>query len=145
MLSENPYCETLIASVKVYNLDRGSSAKYLRIDCPWCLDNTGKADTKGHCHFYLDNSVSRCMRCGEWGTVRYLFATLGLILPSDYGERANFPGLFKNDISTRLAAFGVRPPLKFNHAPEIEFPKGTIPLSVLHPRFLLHHKILRKI
>jgi hypothetical protein len=145
-VAANPYAETLISSVKVYNLDRGSSAKYLRIDCPWCGDNTGKPDTKGHCHFYLDNSVSRCMRCGEWGKVRYLFAALGLILPSDYGERANFPGLFKSDIATRLAAFGNhRPPLKFNHAPEIEFPEGTVPLSRLNSRFLLHEKILRKI
>jgi hypothetical protein len=146
VVSANPYAETLISSVKVYNLDRGSSAKYLRFDCPWCGDNTGKADTKGHCHFYLDNSVSRCMRCGAWGTARYLFAALGLILPSDYGDRANFPGLFKSDISTRLAAIGGQhAPLKFNNPPEIDFPEGTISLSHLNSRFLLHQKILRKI
>jgi len=141
----NPYAETLISSVKIYNLDRGSSAKYLRIDCPWCADNTGKPDSKGHCHFYLDNSVSRCMRCGEWGTVRYLFSALGLILPSDYGERPNFPGLFKSDISTRLSSFSTRSSLKLNPAPEIDFPKGTTPLFHLNSRFLLHAKILRKI
>ena len=145
-VSANPYAETLISSIKVYNLDRGSSAKYLRFDCPWCGDNTGKLDTKGHCHFYLDNSVSRCMRCGEWGTVRYLFAKLGLVLPSSYGDRTNFPGLFKTDISTRLAAVsGSRPPQKFTLPPEISFPEGTLPLSYLDSRFLLHRKILSKI
>jgi hypothetical protein len=146
LVSENPYAETLISSVKVYNLDRGSSAKYLRFDCPWCGNNTGKSDTKGHCHFYLDNSVSRCMRCGEWGTVRYLFTTLGLVLPSEYGDRPNFPGLFKSDISTRLGLVsGRRPPTKFNIPPEIDFPEGTVPLSHLSSGFLLHRKILRKI
>lgn len=85
------------------------------------------------------------MRCGEWGTVRYLFSTLGLVLPSEYGERINFPGLFKNDISTRLATHGNRHPPKLTHPPEIEFPPGTVPLSHLHSRFLLHEKILRKI
>jgi hypothetical protein len=144
-VAANPYAETLISSVKIYNLDRGSSAKHLRIDCPWCGENTGKPDTKGHLHFYLDNSVSRCMRCGAWGKVRYLFASLGLILPADYGERANFPGLFRKDIATRLASFGARPFSKLNEAPEIDFPEGTVPLSALNDHFLLHRKILNKI
>ena len=86
------------------------------------------------------------MRCGEWGTVRYLFAKLGLVLPSSYGDRTNFPGLFKTDISTRLAAVsGSRPPQKFTLPPEISFPEGTLPLSHLDSRFLLHRKILSKI
>jgi hypothetical protein len=85
------------------------------------------------------------MRCGEWGTVRYLFSALGLVLPSSYGERTNFPGLFKTDISTRLAAPNSRPSFKFTHPPEIDFPEGTVPLSHLSSRFLLHEKIVRKV
>jgi hypothetical protein len=85
--SDNRYAETLIGSVKVFNLDRGTSSRYLRINCPWCEEATGKADTKGHLHFYLDNSISRCMKCGSWGTVQRLFERLRLTLPLDLKDR----------------------------------------------------------
>ena len=146
---DNPYAEILCSSVKVFNLDRGSSTRYLRLNCPWCGDKFGKEDTDGHLNFYLDNSVSRCMRCSAWGNVQRLFTTLGLRLPLDLGFAFNIPGLVKTRLNELLAPVRPvalnRPTRVFEEPPEIELPPSSLPLQQLCNKLAIHRRVLNRI
>jgi hypothetical protein len=139
---DNPYAEILISSIKVYNLDRGTNQRYLRIDCPWCAENFGKIDTSGHCHFYLDSSIARCMRCGAWGTVPVLFRRLGLVVPARYAAPVTFPGLLREKFDLLFNTRTTAPNLndKIPEPPEIELPYGTLELSLLNPARIPFHR-----
>jgi hypothetical protein len=146
--TDNPCTEILIGFVKVFNLDRVTSSKYLRLNCPWSEENVGKEDTKGHLNFYLDNSFSRCMRCGAWATVQRLFQRLGLNLPIDLKTGQQTPSTRKQ-IEEQLLAIQV--PLisatvpNLEEPPEIELPPGSIAIARLSDRIALHRRVLDKL
>jgi hypothetical protein len=139
---DNPYAEALTASVKVYNLDRGTGYRYLRIDCPWCAENFGKRDSSGHLHFYLDSSIARCMRCGAWGTVPVLFSKLGLALPAFYETEVTFPGLLREKFDLLFNPESTNKTTNLPEPPEIELPYGTLELSYLNSRIPFHRRPL---
>jgi hypothetical protein len=141
---DNPYAETLVASVKVYNLDRGTGYRYLKIDCPWCEENFGKRDTLGHLHFYLDSSIGRCMRCGSWGTVPVLFRKLGLVLPVTYEAGVTFPGLLREKFDLLFNPETLnKKTTTLPEPPEIELPYGTLELTYLNSRIPFHRRPLK--
>jgi hypothetical protein len=147
---DNPYAETLLGAVKVYNLDRGTNYRYLRIDCPWCDENFGKRDTAGHLHFYLDSSIARCMRCGAWGTVPVLFSKLGLVLPVAYETGITFPGLLREKFDLLFNLDPNNPNSNRNakttnlpEPPEIELPYGTLEFTYLNSRIPFHRRPLK--
>jgi hypothetical protein len=141
---DNPYAETLVGAVKVYNLDRGTNYRYLRIDCPWCDEAFGKRDTAGHLHFYLDSSIARCMRCGSWGTVPVLFTKLGLVLPASYETAITFPGLLREkfDALFNTSLQTSKQTQQLPEPPEIELPYGTLDLTYLNARIPFHRRPL---
>lgn len=143
-MAENPYLEILITTVPVHNRDRSTAARYLRLNCPFCVDTMGSPDESGHLHFYLDNSISRCMRCQAWAYPARLFQRLGLTLP-DTGPTSSSAteilAAIKKSV-TRVSAFSLD---SVDELPEIELPAECLAVERLRPEFAVHARVLKQI